>query len=70
MRKSFKLAAAALMALTIGGSAGCMYGGIATATDGSVYVARNDMILFGLLRKVYVCRPTGAVLACTETTAP
>jgi|SoiMethySBSTD1v2_1073268.scaffolds.fasta_scaffold581957_2 hypothetical protein len=52
------------------GAFGCAYGGLATAPDGSVYVARNDLFLLGLLRKVYVCRPAGAGLVCTEAAAP
>lgn len=31
---------------------------------------RNDMFLFGLLRKVFVCKVTGSTLNCAETAAP
>ncbi len=65
-----KLALLALIGVTTGGSFGCAYGGIAAAPDGTVYVARNDMLLFGVLRKVYVCKPAGAALACTEVPTP
>lgn len=65
-----KVALLALIGLTTGGSVGCAYGGIAAAPDGTVYVARNDLLLFGLLRKVYVCKPAGAGMACTETPTP
>jgi hypothetical protein len=61
-----KLALLALIGLTTGGSLGCAYGGIAAAPDGTVYVARNDLLLFGLLRKVFICKPAGTALACTE----
>lgn len=48
----------------------CAYGGVAATPDGTVVITRNDLLLFGLLRKVYVCKPAGAQLACTEATAP
>ena len=34
---------------------GCSYGGIATVGD-KVVITRNDLFLFGALRKVYVCK--------------
>jgi hypothetical protein len=61
-----KLAAIALLGMALSGSFGCAYGGIATAPDGSVLVARNDLLLFGLLRKIYSCRPGPTGLVCTE----
>jgi hypothetical protein len=64
-----KLCAIGLLALA-GASSGCMYAGVASSPDGTVYVARNDLFLFGLLRKVYACKPTGNGLACVETQAP
>ena len=48
-----RLAAVALIGMTMGGAFGCAYGGIAASPDGSIYVSRNDLILFGLLRKIY-----------------
>jgi hypothetical protein len=60
------LAAIALLGMALSGSFGCAYGGIATAPDGSVLVARNDLLLFGLLRKIYSCRPGPTGLVCTE----
>jgi hypothetical protein len=48
-----RLAAVALLGMALSGSFGCAYGGIATAPDGTVLVARNDLLLFGLLRKIY-----------------
>ena len=65
-----RLAAIALLGMTVGGSFGCAYGGIASAPDGSVYVSRNDLILFGLLRKIDVCKPNGTALAGTEVSSP
>ena len=49
---------------------GCAYSGVAATPDGTVVITRNDMLLFGLLRKVYVCKVNGDKLACTETPAP
>ena len=65
-----KLGALTLLAALCGGVFGCAYAGLATAPDGSVYIARNDLLLLGLLRKVYVCKPAGAGLVCTEAAAP
>lgn len=61
-----KLLAAALLAMAVGSAGGCAYGGIATASDGTLYVTRNDTFLFGLLRKVFVCKPSGPNLGCQE----
>jgi len=52
------------------GAMGCSYGGIAVAPNGTVYVARNDNLLFGALRGVYACTPAGAELTCTSVTSP
>jgi hypothetical protein len=65
-----RLAAIALIGMTMAGVFGCAYGAVATAADGTVYVARNDFFLFGLLRKMYICKPAGATLACTEVPSP
>jgi hypothetical protein len=65
-----KLAAIALVGMTMAGAFGCAYAGIAAAPDGTVYVARNDGFLFGILRKFYVCKPAGAALACSEVPSP
>jgi hypothetical protein len=46
-----------LWAATIG--SGCAYGGIATTADGStVYIARNDLLFFGIARRIYACKVT------------
>jgi len=69
-----KVSAAILLALTLGGTGavvgGCAYGGVASTPDGTVVITRNDLLLFGLLRKVYVCKAAGNVLTCAETAAP
>jgi hypothetical protein len=52
------------------GASGCMYGG-ASATGEKAVIARNDGFLFGILRKVYVCKVTDAGLsACADSEAP
>lgn len=65
-----KLCVLGVVAVVCAGGTGCMYAGIATTPDGTLYVARNDLFLAGLLRKMYVCKPAGEKLACTETSAP
>jgi hypothetical protein len=69
MSKKLKgLVLAAAMATGLGA---CSYGGIATTADGHAVIARNDTILFGLLRAVYVCNVTPAGLAgCVAGQAP
>ena len=69
-----RFSAAVLLMTALGGAgavvSGCAYGGVAAAPDGTIVITRNDMLLFGLLRKVYVCKVNGDKLACTETPAP
>ena len=68
MKKTIKrLFAVAMLA---GIMSGCGYAGVAAAGDAAV-VVRNDWILFGLLRKVYVCRitPTG-LTQCSNAEDP
>jgi hypothetical protein len=58
-----------VLALGVGASA-CGYAGIATAGDAAI-IARNDWFLFGLLRKVYVCKITPAGLTqCSDAETP
>ncbi|MEE9386437.1 MAG: hypothetical protein V3V08_23730 [Nannocystaceae bacterium] len=40
-------------------SIGCSYGAI-TSHNGKLYVARNDLLVGGALRKIYECTPDGA----------
>ena len=65
-----KLAAVALIGMTTAGAFGCAYAGMAATADGTVYVARNDLFLYGLLRKVYSCKAAGGTLTCVEAGAP
>ena len=60
------LAAAALASAL----SGCGYAGVASANDKAV-VARNDGFLFGILRKVYVCKVAdGGLSACQDSDSP
>lgn len=69
-----KVVASALLVLTVGAAGatatGCAYAGVASTPDGTVVITRNDLLLFGLLRKVYVCKNNGGQLTCVETAAP
>jgi hypothetical protein len=70
MKKSI---ASVLAAVTVAGalSMGCMYGGVSGVGADKVVIARNDGFLFGILRKVFVCKvgDTG-VSACAEGDSP
>ena len=57
--------------LTLAAAAnGCAYGGVGTVGDKAV-VARNDGFLFGILRKVFVCKVgDGGLTACQAADAP
>jgi hypothetical protein len=50
---------------------GCAYGGIA-AVGNKVVVTRNDGLLYGVLRKIYVCevKDDGSFGNCQEGEAP
>ncbi len=66
--KKFLLAAVAVGILSA--ASGCAYGGAGASADKAV-IARNDGFLFGILRKVYVCKITDAGLsACNEADSP
>ncbi|MFZ5890611.1 MAG: hypothetical protein ACOY0T_06030 [Myxococcota bacterium] len=59
-----------LMAVLGSFASGCSYAGVATAGDKAV-VARNDNFLFGILRKVYVCKVAdGGLTACQSNESP
>jgi hypothetical protein len=68
MRKALN---ASFLATVLGcAMSACSYGGVATAGDAAI-IARNDIILFGLLRKVYVCKITPQGLTqCSNSEAP
>jgi hypothetical protein len=65
-----KLIGITMMVGVLAGASGCSYGGVAVAGD-KVVVARNDGLLFGVLRKVVVCKVTEAGLTnCNSADAP
>jgi hypothetical protein len=65
-----KVICALILAATASGLSGCAYGGIGTVGDKAV-VARNDAFLFGILRKVFVCKVTDTGLtSCQSADAP
>jgi hypothetical protein len=50
-----------------GSLGGCAYGGMTTAGD-KVVIARNDLFLFGALRKIFVCKVSDAgVTGCVNS---
>jgi hypothetical protein len=51
-------------------SGGCAYAGVAASGDAAI-ITRNDHLLFGLLRKTYVCKITPAGLTqCASAESP
>jgi hypothetical protein len=56
---------ATLLALTAFGAMACSYGAMVTHND-KIYVARNDMFLFGALRKIYECTPAAGSMTCVR----
>jgi hypothetical protein len=63
---------AVLLATTAlaGSLAGCAYSGVSVSGDKAV-VARNDGFLFGILRKVFVCKVTdGGLTSCQDNDSP
>jgi hypothetical protein len=74
MKSTWKrLSGVVLLVASLGGAGavtgGCAYGGVASTPDGSVVITRNDLFLFGALRKVFVCKVNGTALECKETPA-
>lgn len=67
-----KVVVAGLLLGAFGSAGGCAYAGIAAAPDGTVYVARNDLLLLGLLRKLYACKPAdgSGMFTCQSVDAP
>jgi hypothetical protein len=50
---------------------GCAYGSIATSGADKVVITRQDGFLFGLLRKVFVCKiADSGVTGCNEAESP
>ena len=65
-----KMAAVAVLVAVGSALGGCAYGGVAVAGDKAV-VARNDGFLFGILRKVSVCKVTdGGLTNCQSADSP
>jgi len=65
--KGLVLALCLVSMLAVGG---CSYGGVSTTGD-KVVITRNDGLLFGALRKVYVCKVTDAgVTSCSTADKP
>ena len=61
---------ALVLCATAAGLSGCAYGGIGAVGDKAV-VTRNDGFLFGILRKVFVCKVTDTGLtSCQSADAP
>jgi len=60
-----------LLLLVVSTLGGCSYGSVAAVGTDKVVIARNDMFLFGALRKVFVCKPTRRGLArCSSNENP
>jgi hypothetical protein len=58
------------IAAIAGALSGCAYSGVGASGDKAV-VARNDAFLFGILRKVYVCKITdGGLSSCQDNDSP
>jgi hypothetical protein len=74
MKKSVaSLLAGLTLGLTLAGTAsmGCAYGGVSGSGTDKVVIARNDGFLFGILRKVYVCKVADSgVSACADSESP
>lgn len=61
---------ALILAATASSLGGCAYAGIGAVGDKAV-VARNDGFLWGILRKVFVCKVTDTGLtSCQSADAP
>lgn len=54
-----RIVTASLIALMSASAVGCSYGAV-ESHNGKLYVARNDMFLFGALRKMYECTADGS----------
>jgi hypothetical protein len=69
MKTFLKLAAIMTVLATL---QACAYGGATSINKGkNVLITRNDLCLYGALRKVYVCKVgKGAISNCKETVAP
>jgi len=49
----------------------CSYGGVAVTQDGKAIIARNDGLLFGVMRQVSVCEVgANGLTSCKNGDAP
>ena len=69
MKKALKKALLTLAAAGMLAATACSYAGMASH-NGKLYVARNDMFLFGALRGVYACTDAGGTLQCSKVGKP
>lgn len=69
MTDAIKKLVLALLALLMLAASACGYASIASHT-GKLYVARDDLFLFGALRAVYVCRESGDKIVCKVAGKP
>lgn len=68
-----KKVAGTLMALGVFASAlaGCSYGEMAAVGTDKVVIMRQDLFLFGALRKAFVCKISdGGLTSCTANESP
>ena len=66
-----KIAALLVLGAVASGMGGCAYGGVSGAGNDKAVIARNDAFLFGILRKVFVCKVNDAGLtACGTNESP
>lgn len=64
------LASLVTIGMLAGSAFGCSYGSIAVAGD-KVVVLRNDLFLFGALRRAYVCKVAdGGLTSCSTNESP
>ena len=64
------IAGAVLLGSVAGVLGGCSYAGVA-ASGNNVVIAKNDLLLAGLLREVFVCQLTPQGLTnCSSLDAP
>jgi hypothetical protein len=71
MKKSIAFALAGITLALAVGSTGCAYGGVSGSGADKVVIARNDGFLFGILRKVFVCKVADSgVTACADSESP
>jgi hypothetical protein len=71
MKKSVASVLAGITLAMSLGSMGCAYGGVSGSGADKVVIARNDGFLFGILRKVYVCKVADSgVTACADSESP